>query len=62
MWHEKVTDRANNLDWTIRMPTYTTAPIEINYTAEIVAIRILSKIEEKSIERHNTKFVPIQVC
>ncbi|KAK9295652.1 hypothetical protein QLX08_010078 [Tetragonisca angustula] len=62
MWHEKVTDRANNLDWTIRMPTYTTAPIEINYTAEIVAIRILSKIEEKSIERHNTKFVPIQIC
>lgn len=63
MWHQKVTDKANNSDWTIRMPTYTTtANIEINYIAEIVAIRILSKIEEKSIERHNTKFVPIQVC
>ncbi|XP_050593716.1 cytoplasmic dynein 2 intermediate chain 1 [Bombus affinis] len=63
MWHQKVTDKANNLDWTIRMPTYTTATnVETNHTAQVVAIRILSKIEEKSVEQHNNKFVPIQIC
>lgn len=63
MWHQKVTDKANNLDWTIRMPTYTTATnVETNHTAQVVAIRILSKIEEKSVKQHNNKFVPIQVC
>lgn len=62
MWHHKITDKANNLDWTIRIPTYTTATnIDIN-TAQIVAVRVLSKIEEKSLVRHNNKFIPIQVC
>lgn len=64
MWHHKVSDNANKLDWTIRMPTYTTATYtdSDNYTSQIVALRILSKIEEKSLERRNNKFVPIQVC
>lgn len=64
MWHQKVTDKANNLDWTIRMPTYTTATNEeVNAsTTQIVAIRVLSKSEEKSLEWRNNKFVPIQVC
>ncbi|XP_076650972.1 cytoplasmic dynein 2 intermediate chain 1 [Halictus rubicundus] len=64
MWHPKVTDKANELDWTIRMPTYTTtANAEINTdNSQIVAIRILSKLEEKSFERRNNQFVPIQIC
>ncbi|XP_076229154.1 uncharacterized protein LOC116431592 isoform X2 [Nomia melanderi] len=64
MWHQKVTDKANELDWTIRMPTYTTtanAEMSIdNY--QIVALRILSKLEEKSFEQRNNKFIPIQIC
>ncbi|XP_076301003.1 cytoplasmic dynein 2 intermediate chain 1 isoform X2 [Lasioglossum baleicum] len=62
MWHPKV--KANELDWTIRMPTYTTtanAEIITDYS-QIVAIRILSKLEEKSFERRNNQFVPIQIC
>ncbi|XP_076630071.1 cytoplasmic dynein 2 intermediate chain 1 isoform X1 [Colletes latitarsis] len=64
MWHQKVTDKANELSWTIRTPTYTTAAnTDINiYDSQIVAIRILSKIEGKSLERCNDKFVPIQIC
>lgn len=64
MWHQKMTDKANKLDWTIRTPTYTTAAnMGINiHDSQIVAIRILSKIEEKSLEPCNNKFVPIQVC
>ncbi|CAK9824334.1 Cytoplasmic dynein 2 intermediate chain 1 [Anthophora retusa] len=63
MWHHKITDKANELDWTIRIPTYTTATnTEIDsHISQIVAIRILSKIEEKSLE-HRNKFVPIQIC
>ncbi|XP_076242059.1 cytoplasmic dynein 2 intermediate chain 1 isoform X2 [Calliopsis andreniformis] len=64
MWHKKITDKANELNWIIRMPTYTTAAnMEIdNHNSQIVAIRILSKIEEKSSEWHSNKFVPIQIC
>ncbi|XP_053977008.1 cytoplasmic dynein 2 intermediate chain 1 isoform X1 [Hylaeus volcanicus] len=64
MWHQKMTDTANELNWTIRTPTYTTAAnIESNiHDSPIVTIRILSKIEEKSLERCNNKFVPIQIC
>ncbi|XP_078033323.1 cytoplasmic dynein 2 intermediate chain 1 isoform X1 [Augochlora pura] len=64
MWHPKVTDKANELDWTIRIATYTTtANTEIIVdNSQIVAIQILSKLEEKSYERRNNKFVPIQIC
>ncbi|XP_015434897.1 PREDICTED: WD repeat-containing protein 60 [Dufourea novaeangliae] len=64
MWHQKVTDKANELDWTIRMPTYTTTGnTDINVdNSQIVALRVLSKIEEKSFQRRNNKFVPIQIC
>ncbi|XP_076758616.1 cytoplasmic dynein 2 intermediate chain 1 isoform X2 [Xylocopa sonorina] len=64
MWHRKIIDKANGLDWIIRMPTYTTATNvkTDNRTSQIVAIRILSKIEEISLEQHNNKFVPIQIC
>ncbi|CAL7937715.1 unnamed protein product [Xylocopa violacea] len=64
MWHRKIIDKANELDWIIRMPTYTTATnIKTdNRTSQIVAIRILTKIEEISLEQHNNKFVPIQIC
>lgn len=62
MWHQKIADKANGLDWTIRIPTYTTsANMEVNiHDSQIVAIRILSTIEEKSLRRNN-QFVPIQV-
>lgn len=66
MWHHKITDKTNNLDWIIRIPTYTTATnIDINiHTTQIVAVRVLSKIEEKfdTLIQHNNKFIPIQVC
>ncbi|XP_029047620.2 cytoplasmic dynein 2 intermediate chain 1 [Osmia bicornis bicornis] len=63
MWHHKVIDKANERNWTIRMSTYTTTNTETNiHTSQIVAIRILSKIEEKSLEQRSNKFVPIQIC
>ncbi|XP_017878315.1 WD repeat-containing protein 60 isoform X2 [Ceratina calcarata] len=62
MWHHKVTDKANELDWTIRMPTYTTAANIKTDASQIVAIRVISKIEEKSLEQRNNKFVPLQIC
>lgn len=63
MCHHRVVDKANERNWTIRMSTYTTTNTETNiYTSQIVAIRILSKIEEKSLEQRGNKFVPIQVC
>ncbi|XP_032675193.1 WD repeat-containing protein 60 isoform X2 [Odontomachus brunneus] len=62
MWHQKVTD--NELDWIIRTPTYTTtANTESEtHTSQIVAIRVLSKIETASTKGKNDKFVPIQIC
>nr|XP_012223015.1 PREDICTED: LOW QUALITY PROTEIN: WD repeat-containing protein 60 [Linepithema humile] len=64
MWHQKVTDKANELDWVIRTPTYTTtANIEQDaHTSQVVAIRVLSKIETTSAKARNNKFVPIQIC
>lgn len=63
MWHQKITDKANELNWIIRMPTYTTATnTETDiHNSQIVAIRVLSKIEEESLERRDNRFVPIQV-
>ncbi|KAG7200603.1 hypothetical protein KM043_001161 [Ampulex compressa] len=62
MWHQRVTDRANGLDWTIRTATYTTAlNVDVNsHVAEVVAIRTLSKVEVE--RRSEAKFVPIQIC
>ncbi|XP_012153393.2 cytoplasmic dynein 2 intermediate chain 1 isoform X1 [Megachile rotundata] len=64
MWHHKVIDKENKRNWTIRMSTYTTTTnTETNiHTSQIVAIRVLSKIEVQSLERRSNKFVPIQIC
>ncbi|XP_014469680.1 PREDICTED: WD repeat-containing protein 60 [Dinoponera quadriceps] len=64
MWHQKVTDKANELDWVIRTPTHTTtAESEDTHTSPIVAIRVLSKIETASAKGGGSgKFVPIQIC
>ncbi|XP_011337865.2 WD repeat-containing protein 60 [Ooceraea biroi] len=64
MWHQRVTDKANELDWVIRTPTYTTtASIDPDaHTSEVVAIRVLSKIEATSVNEKHNKFVPIQIC
>ncbi|XP_012287653.1 WD repeat-containing protein 60 isoform X2 [Orussus abietinus] len=64
MWHRKVTDKANESDWIIRSPTYVTAgnPEIDGHKSEIVAIHVLSKIEEEPIEASYNKFVPIQIC
>ncbi|OAD59275.1 WD repeat-containing protein 60, partial [Eufriesea mexicana] len=43
MWHQKVTDKANDLDWTIRMPTYTTAT---NEEVNASATRIICSLNE----------------
>ncbi|KMQ96611.1 wd repeat-containing protein 60 [Lasius niger] len=64
MWHQKITDKANELDWMIRTPTYTTTAItELDaHTSQVVAIRVLSKIEITSAKERSNKFVPIQIC
>lgn len=63
MWHQRVTDKANELDWVVRMPTYTTtANTEADaHTSQVIAIRVLSKIETASVKSGSNKFVPIQV-
>lgn len=61
MWHQKITDKANGLDWVIRTPTYTTTAELDAHTSQVVAIRVLSKIETTSAKESN-KFVPIQIC
>ncbi|XP_070155041.1 cytoplasmic dynein 2 intermediate chain 1 isoform X2 [Polyergus mexicanus] len=63
MWHQKITDKANELDWVIRTPTYTTTGItELDaHTSQVVAIRVQSKIETFSAKERSNKFVPIQI-
>ncbi|KAL6262566.1 hypothetical protein P5V15_005358 [Pogonomyrmex californicus] len=62
MWHQKITDKANELDWVIRTPTYmTTAELDA-HASQVVAIRVLSKIETVSVKERSNKFVPIQIC
>ncbi|GAB1859922.1 Wd repeat-containing protein 60 [Camponotus japonicus] len=64
MWHQKITDKANELDWVIRTPTYTTTGItELDaHTSQVVAIRVQSKIETTFAKERSNKFVPIQIC
>ncbi|XP_071653960.1 cytoplasmic dynein 2 intermediate chain 1 [Temnothorax longispinosus] len=62
MWHQKITDKANELDWVIRTPTYTTTAELDAHTSQVVAIRVLSKIETASVKERSNKFVPIQIC
>jgi hypothetical protein len=62
MWHHKVTDNANKLDWVIRTPTYITTATDLDeHTSQVVAIRVLSKVETVSVNERYNKFVPIQV-
>lgn len=61
MWHQKITDKANELDWVIRTPTYTTTAELEAHTSQVVAIRVLSKIETTCAKERSNKFVPIQV-
>ncbi|XP_018316438.1 WD repeat-containing protein 60 isoform X3 [Mycetomoellerius zeteki] len=62
MWHQKITDKANELDWVIRTPTYTTTAELEAHTSQVVAIRVLSKIETTCAKERSNKFVPIQIC
>jgi len=62
MWHQKIMDKANELEWVIRMPTYTTTAELDAHTSQVVAIRVLSKIETASVKERSNKFVPIQVA
>lgn len=63
MWHQRITDRANELDWIIRTPTYTTtASTDLDaHTSPVVAIRVLSKVEAAPVNGGHNKFVPVQV-
>lgn len=61
MWHQKIADKANELDWVIRTPTYTTTAELDAHMSQVVAIRVLSKIETASAKERSNKFVPIQV-
>ncbi|KYN40872.1 WD repeat-containing protein 60, partial [Trachymyrmex septentrionalis] len=62
MWHQKITDKANELDWVIRTPTYTTTAELDAHTSQVVAIRVLSKIETICAKERSNKFIPIQIC
>lgn len=63
MWHQKIIDKANELNWVIRTSTYTTTGItELDaHTSQVVAIRVQSKIETTFAKERSNKFVPIQV-
>jgi len=61
MWHQKITDKANELDWVIRTPTYTTTAELDAHTSQVVAIRVLSKIETICTKERSNKFISIQV-
>ena len=61
MWHQKITDKANELEWVIRTPTYTTTAELDAHTSQVVAIRVLSKIETTYAKERSNKFIPIQV-
>ncbi|KAG5308893.1 WDR60 protein, partial [Pseudoatta argentina] len=62
MWHQKITDKANELEWVIRTPTYTTTAELDAHTSQVVAIRVLSKIETTYAKERSNKFIPIQIC
>lgn len=64
MWHKKVSDKENKIDWVIRSSTYTTTGnFEIDgHKSEIVALRILSKVEKEALDTASNKFLPIQIC
>ncbi|XP_046625405.1 cytoplasmic dynein 2 intermediate chain 1 isoform X1 [Neodiprion virginianus] len=64
MWHQKVTDKVNEVDWVLRSPTYTTADsVSDNYhSSEIVAIRVVSYIEKDTSNASNNRLAPIQIC
>ena len=62
IWHQRVTDKDNEMDWVIRTPTYTTAGnLEVGHKSEVIALRVLSKIEKDDLDRISNKFLPIQV-
>ena len=47
IWHQRVTDKDNEIYWVIRTPTYTTAGnLKLEHKSEVVALRVLSKIEK----------------
>ncbi|XP_046749991.1 cytoplasmic dynein 2 intermediate chain 1 isoform X2 [Diprion similis] len=64
MWHQKVTDKVNEVDWVLRSPTYTTADsINDNYhSSKIVAIRVVSHIEKDTSNSSYNRLAPIQIC
>ncbi|XP_011058037.1 PREDICTED: WD repeat-containing protein 60 [Acromyrmex echinatior] len=62
MWHQKITDKANELEWVIRTPTYTTTAELDAHTSQVIAIRVLSKIETTYAKERSNKFIPIQIC
>lgn len=62
MWHQRVTDKDNEMDWVLRTPTYTTAGnLEVGHKSEVVTLRVLSKIKNDDFDRVSNKFLPIQV-
>ncbi|XP_036151371.1 WD repeat-containing protein 60 isoform X1 [Monomorium pharaonis] len=62
MWHQKITDKANELDWVIRTPTYTTTAELDAHMSQVITIRVVSKIETAFAKERSNKFVPIQIC
>ncbi|XP_012260238.2 cytoplasmic dynein 2 intermediate chain 1 isoform X1 [Athalia rosae] len=64
MWHHKVTDKVNEVDWILRSATYTTADtVNENYhNSEIVAIRVISHIDKDISSAIKDRLAPIQIC
>lgn len=62
MWHQKIKDQVNEVDWVLRSPTYTTSGSpQIGHESEIVGLTVLSKTEKNSIYIASNRFSPIQV-
>ncbi|XP_058797545.1 cytoplasmic dynein 2 intermediate chain 1 isoform X2 [Phymastichus coffea] len=62
--HQKIIDKVNEVECVVRSPTYTTAgnwEIEC-HLCPVIAIRILSKVDQEDTESLNDKFVSIQIC
>lgn len=61
--HRKIIDEANKCEWILRSPTYSSIGNfeTTGHDSEVVALRVLSKIEGEYGDSNNSQFMPIQV-
>ncbi|XP_043267572.1 cytoplasmic dynein 2 intermediate chain 1 [Venturia canescens] len=61
--HRKIVDEANKCEWILRSPTYSSTGIfeTSGHDSEIVALRVLSRIEGEYHDSNSNRFMPIQI-